>query len=176
MKDLVLKGFLRTQFEEGMELSNQSDLLDLLAADTGDIPPNRYIAGFHCKGLVRNRDGNVRQSSDFAVEIWFPSDYLRRADPFKTLTWLGPIDVWHPNIHPPAICVGKIAPGTELVDLLYRCYDIIRYYNWAAHDALNASAAQWARNHQDRFPVDRRPLKRRALDLKVIDNANSTGV
>jgi hypothetical protein len=34
-------------------------------------------------------------------------------------------------------------------------------------DALNKAACAWAREHQDRFPVDRRPLRRRQLELTV---------
>jgi hypothetical protein len=34
---------------------------------------------------------------------------------------------------------------------------------------LNPEAAQWARNHQDLFALDRRPLKRRTLRLAIRD-------
>jgi len=167
MDDLVYKGFLDKQFEEGMKLARQSDLLNLRPNDRGGDPPDRYIAEFACKGLIRRPEGRIGVATEFAVGIWFPSWYLRRANAFETLTWLGPGNVWHPNIAPPLICVGHLAPGTELVDLIYQCYEIISYFNWAPHDALNGEASQWARNHQERFPVDTRPLKRRALTLKV---------
>jgi hypothetical protein len=36
-------------------------------------------------------------------------------------------------------------------------------------DALNRAACQWARQHPERFPVDRRPLKRRAVTLHMSD-------
>ena len=65
----------------------------------------------------------------------------------------------------------KILPGTELCDILYTLYEMISYSNWAPHDGLNQEACQWARNHQDLFPLDRRPLKRRALDLHVKQQA-----
>ena len=161
MSDAVLEGFLKRQLAEGLELAAQSDLFELLPQDL-----DRYIAIFHCKGLVRGADGAVVEASEFHVGIWFPSDYCRHADPFKVLTWLYPFNVWHPNIRPPLICLGKIAPATELCDLIYQVYEIITYQNFASHDGLRAEVCQWARNH-DRFPVDRRPLKRRVLDLQV---------
>jgi hypothetical protein len=167
--DPVFEGFLRAQHRGGTELARQSDLLDLRPIDK-----DRYIARFLCKGLVRGRGGEVVEASEFHVGIWFPSTYLRHVEPWKILTWLYPLNAWHPNVRPPAICVGPITPGTELVDLLYRCYEIIRYFNWAPHDGLNGEASQWARNHQERFPVDRRPLRRRALDLQVNHEANRT--
>ena len=169
MNDLVFKGFLDKQFEEGRELEGQSDLVSLQPIERGADPPDRYVVQFGCKGLVRRPDGQIGVASGFAVGIWFPSTYLRGADPFQVLTWLGPGNIFHPNIAPPLICVGRLVPGTELVDLIYQCYEIITYFNWAPHDALNGEASQWARNHQERFPVDRRPLKRRALNLKITE-------
>ena len=169
MNDKVFESFLKRQYEEGIALAASSDLLELYPI-SGD-PPDRYIAKFRCKGLVRGRGEDAVEADHFEVGIWFPSDYLRRAEPFQVLTWLGPVDVFHPNIsdRAPFICVGKLAPNTRLVDILYQCFDIITYnkVTMREDDALNRDACAWARMHQHRFPVDRRPLKRRALELEV---------
>ncbi len=162
MSDLVFEAFLEEQFKGGMELADQSDLLDLTPVDR-----DRYLAQFHCKGLIRNGSGEIVEADESLVGIWFPPDFLRGVDPYVVLTWLGPMNAWHPNIRPPGICAGRVTPGTELVNLLYQCYEIITYHNWAAHDALNRQASQWARNNQERFPIDGRPLKRRELQLTV---------
>lgn len=162
MNDPILAGFLKQQFTQGMALAEQSDLLQLLPQSL-----DRYVAIFRCKGLVTDDGGDIVEGSEFHVGIWFPSNYCRHADPFQVLTWLYPPNVFHPNIRPPLICVGKIPPATDLCDLLYQCYEIISYSNWAPHDALNPVASQWARNHQERFPVDRRPLKRRSFDFRI---------
>ncbi len=167
MNDRVLQGFLQQQFAQGMALADKSDLLELFPMPNGGDPPDHYMVRFGCKGLVRTSGDEVVEAADFRLGIAFPADYLRRVEPAEVLTWFDPPHVWHPNIRPPWICVGHIGPGTELVDLLYQCYEIITYHNWAAHDALNPDAAQWCRNHQDRFPVDRRPLKRRTLSLQL---------
>jgi len=166
MDDLVFRGFLQKQFEEGMGLARQSDLLELVPV-SGDTP-RKYIARFRCKGLVRNADG-VAEHSDFHVGIHFLDDYLRRVEPFQLLTWLLPPNAWHPNINAPAICIGKVTPGTSLVDLLYRLFEVITYQKVTPRedDALNRVACQWARRNRDRFPIDRRPLKRRSLKLRV---------
>ena len=169
MHDKVFRGFLNQQLAQGMKLSEESDLLDLLPLAANSDPPDRYLAKFYCKGIVRSEGGEIVEASEFHVGIWFPSDYLRHVRPFETLTWLHPFNAWHPNVLPPAICVGKIPAGTELVDLLYQAFEIITYNTWASHDALNREAAQWARNNQHRFPIDRRPLKRRTLQLTVQD-------
>jgi hypothetical protein len=162
MSDPVLEGFLRRQMADGLKLASESDLLELVPQSL-----DRYIAIFRCKGLVRGADGEVVETSEHHVGIWFNSEYCRAANPLDVLTWLYPFNAWHPNIRPPLICVGRIPPATELCDLLYQVYEIITYQNWASHDGLNLSACQWARNTQTPLPVDRRPLKRRVLDLRV---------
>src|SRR2546425_8475902 len=109
----ILDGFLRRQLEQATALEAESDLLDLVPLD----PPVRqhYTACFHCTGLVRTPSGEVAEANQFAVAITFPDDSLRRADPFQVLAWLGPREVFHPNINPPLICVGRIVPGMPLV-------------------------------------------------------------
>lgn len=169
MRDPVLDAFLAQQYEQGMALARQSDLLDLEAASR-----DRFIAHFRCNGLVRKPSGEVVVASDFAVGIWFAPDHLSEVRPQHVLTWLHPNNPWHPNIRPPFMCAGHLPPGVELVDILYQCFEIITYVTWAPHDALNPDAAQWARNHQEMFPVDRRPLKRRAIELAVQVQEQST--
>ena len=167
--DPVRHAFLMRQRDEGMALAGASDILTLVPVE-GE-PPAKYVADFRCSGLVQVEDGSVEESDRFAVGIWFPTDYLRRAEPWQVLTWLGPRHVFHPNIsdRAPFICVGRLVPGTSLVDLLYHCFEIITYkkVTMREDDALNIRACGWARENQHRFPVDPRPLKRRALRLQV---------
>ncbi len=169
MSDPIYTAFLQRQQEDGMALAAASDLLELFPLD--GTPPERYVARFRCRGLVRTRAGAVVEADRFEVGIWFPSDYLRRAEPAEVLTWLGPMNVFHPNIlgWPPAICVGRLVRGTPLVDLLYQCFDLItwRKVTMREDDALNRDACAWARDNRARFPVDQRPLKRRAIALDV---------
>ncbi|MBK8060497.1 MAG: hypothetical protein IPK33_22180 [Gemmatimonadetes bacterium] len=164
MPDDILARFLRRQYEDGMALAAASDLLQLQPLD-GD-PTDRYVAEYFCRGLVRAPERGVREHDRFRIGIWFPPDYLRRADPFQVLTWLGP-RVFHPNISEqlPVICVGRLRPGTGLTDLLYQCFEIITYQKFAAHDPLNEEASRWARANLHRLPIDRRPLKWRACEV-----------
>jgi len=169
MQDKIFEAFLKRQYEEGAALARSSDLLEL--HPMGGDPPDRYVARFRCKGLIRSQTGEVVEADCFEVGVWFPSDYLRRAEPFRVLTWLGPFDVFHPNIgdKAPFICLGKLKPNTPLTDILYQCFEIITYnkVTMREDDALNADACVWARENQHKFPIDRRPLKRRTLDLQV---------
>jgi hypothetical protein len=170
MADRILESFLTRQREEGLALAAQSDLLALHPVENAN---DRYLAEFRCTGLVERDPGEVVEADRFLVGIWFPANYLREANPFRVLTWLGPRSVWHPNISStqPAICVGRLAPGTSLVDILYQVFEIVTWnkVTMREDDALNPAACQWARRHADRFPVDRRPLKRRTLAVRVDD-------
>ena len=167
--DPILDHFLRRQHLDGMALARASDVLDLLPLD--GMPAQHYAAFFRCTGLVRTAAGEVTEADQFAVGIWFPDDYLRMANPFQVLRWMFPENVYHPNIsdQAPFICVGRLAPGTPLVDILYQCFEIITYnkVTMREDDALNKDACVWARHHQHRLPLDSRPLKRRGLDLHV---------
>ena len=165
--DEILKDFLETQRAEGMRLADESDLLELTSIDD-----QRYVATFSCKGLVRDAAGEVHEHDRFGVGIRFPDNYLRSVNPGEILTWLGPKEVWHPNIGEPGapfICLGTIVPGTSLVELLHRCFEVITFENVTMRedDALNRPACAWARRNRDRFPVDIRPIKRRALPTNI---------
>lgn len=165
--DSIYQNFMERQLAEGMALADASEILRL------HLPPQtppHFVAEYLCKGLLKDEGGEVREGNAFQVGIWFPEDYLRRADPFEMLRVFTP-HIWHPNISRelPLICVGRITPGTPLVDILYQVYEIISYqkYNPRENDSLNQFACAWARENQHRLPVDRRPLKRRSLNLEV---------
>jgi hypothetical protein len=162
--DKILNLFLQTQRVEGAKLAAESDLLELSAIDD-----QHYIATYTCKGLVRDAAGVVHEHDRFGVGIRFPGNYLRSVNPGEILTWRGPAEIWHPNIGVPFICLGSIVPGTPLVELLHRCFEVISYQNVTMRedDALNPPACAWARRNRDRFPVDTRPIKRRPLPVDI---------
>lgn len=162
----ILAGFLTRQRDEGMALAAHSELLDLLALDS---PPQRYIARFSCKGLLRAADGTITEGDEFHVGIWLPDDYLRAIEPLRIVTWLGPHTAFHPQIRPPFICLGHLVVGTPLVEILYQAWEVITYrkVTMREDDALNREACAWARRNAQRFPIDPRPLKRRAVEFTV---------
>ncbi len=166
MQDKVSESFLRCQFEQGVDLARSSDLLDIMPMEGS--PPCRYVARLDAKGLVHSPSGDIAEATGCNVGIWFPPDYLRRVDVAQILTYLGPPRPWHPNIMAPFICL-HVTPGTPLVDLLYSLYDLWTWnLYYTGDEGLNHAAAQWARQQKPtRFPIDRRPLRRRALGFRV---------
>ena len=170
MEDRILAAFLKRQHDEGMALAEASDLLDLSLFDPFRLGVrDQYIAHFSCTGLIKTPEAAVVEANHFTLGIWFPPSYLVRAESFVVVKWFEPWTVFHPNIRPPLMCVGRIVPGMPLVDLLYQCFEIITYnkVTMREDDALNREACAWARRNVERFPIDRRPLKRRALDLHI---------
>lgn len=169
MTDAIYSGFLARQREDAAALTRLSDLVAIRALENG--PPGRFHVKLRCKGLVRSADGSIVEADCFDAGVWFPSDYLRRANAFEVLTWLGPVDVFHPNISDvaPLVCIGRLTRGTPLVEIVYRLFDLVTWntVTMVERDALNRDACAWARKNRQRFPVDRRPLKRRTLALDV---------
>ena len=161
-RDCVFRDFLEREYEAGMALAAASDRVSL--RPLGPAPTSAYFAHFNCTGLVR-RNGKVVEHDDFLVGIRFPDGYLEIFDTARVLSWCAPNEIWHPNIHAPFVCVGNMQAGTPLVDLLYQLHEVITYQNveMREQNALNHDACMWARNNSQRFPVDRRPLKRRLL-------------
>lgn len=168
MSDAVVDGFLRQQFAAAMSLADESDILDLTPCR--GTPPDRYIARLHARGLVQRPDGTIVEFDHCEIGIWMPNnDYLRRVQPGQVLTYRGPHPrPFHPNILAPHIC-AHIAPATPLVALIHSVYELWSWQLFSTGDeGLNHAASQWARNQNpSRFPIDPRPLTRRALDLRV---------
>ncbi len=162
MGDLIMQAFLQQQNEAGAALAANSDVLNIVPL-SGE-PASSFILEYHCQGLVRGIDGVISMADAFAVGLNFPSDYLRRvAHAAQILMWLQPKSAFHPNISPngPFICIGDIKPGTGIVDIAFRVFDLITWNNFCPveDDALNMDACAWARHNMEMFPVDDRSLK-----------------
>ena len=178
--DQVFAGFLEHQLEAGMALAARSTLLTLVPS-TGTAP-DRYVARFACRGLVRAPGGAIVEGEGFEVGIWFPADYLRRADAIEVVSWLGPRNVFHPNVGPGPnggqfICVGRIERATPLVEILMRAYEVVTYQRVTMdeRDALDHEACAWARANQARFPIDRRTILGDTIAVRTDEASTEVG-
>jgi len=161
MSDPIFNTFLERQLTEGLRLAAGSDLFRLVPQP--GRRPTHFGIELTCKGLARER-GRVVEHSHWAFGIFFPDDYLRRpVDVAQVLMYLGSAaEPFHPNLRPPFVCM-HLAPGAPLVEIVMGLFELVTWSIYSTSDeGLNHAASQWAR-HQDprRFPVDRRPLKRR---------------
>jgi hypothetical protein len=162
--DRVLDGFLEEQWREASALAARSSVLTLVPG--GGSPPDRYVARFACRTLVREPGGAIVEAEGFEVGIRFPPDYLRRKPSLiEVISFMGPANAFLPNVGPGPggrtyLCIGEIYPQTPLVDLLLRCYEIAsgQHLTTSEGDALNHEACAWARANPQRFPSDPRTM------------------
>lgn len=168
MVDRIFRAFLEHQAREAEDLARGSDVVAIHPWPAGQDPAQQYLVEFRTRTVVHRARRALVTDSGCAFQLRFPFDYLRRVEPWMVLSCLGPMDLFHPNIRPPSVCIGRIEPGTTMADLVCRLFDLVTFRKWASHDALNRDAAQWARQEANAqlFPTDRRPLRRRTLVLK----------
>jgi hypothetical protein len=166
LKDLIFASFLEAQEEQARELARSSDVLSL--EPLGPKPFRHFLAELRCRGLVEHGT-EVEEADQFRVRISFPPHYLRRAEVAEVVRLVSPIETFHPNVIFPFICLGRLKPGTPLVDIILQCHEIFTYQKLTMRedDALNRAACAWARRNQHRFPIDHAPLRRRAIELRV---------
>jgi hypothetical protein len=162
----ILRSWLDENAAEAHALANASDILDLQQLNL-----NRFVADFSSCTLVRDPGGEPTETSGVRIGFFFDQDYLRKTDPQTLITVLKPTHMFHPNSIGPFMCIGAVAPGTPLTQLLYRAYEVFTYGNFTPNekDSLNSEACCFARRNQSRFPLESRPLKRRQNKIGVIE-------
>lgn len=168
MSDRVLQAFLQSQNDEGMELASQSSILELRPAHGN--PPYSYLAGFDAPTLVRLDSGEVVIRNGFLAGIYFAPEHLHLVVSAQCLGFLEPKNIWHPNIKTPFICLGKIAPGTGLCELLMRIYEVATFMRYTPREdnALNIAACQYVRRRVPFRPLTALPLKNRTHEERSI--------
>ena len=165
MSDLVMRDWLAHEHAEVMQFSARSDVVKVAPIE-GD-PPFKYLVQLRCKGLAHAND-RIRVVDHHVFGVRFPEDYLRvGCHPARLVTWLEPITEFAPNIRAPLCCIGPVAPGMGLLNVIYQVHSMVTWQRFTARedDALNQTACLWARQNMDRLPIDRsRSLIRREID------------
>jgi len=165
--DQMLEVFLTKQRESAAQISAAGDLIAI-----GWQTPQHAIVELHCTGLIRTSDGRIVEHSHFAYGIFFSEHHLRYVEDTSAITLLAPLNLWHtnagavPGMPAGAVCVGPIAAGTELDELVWRLFDLTVFQNVAVSedDSLNPACSAWARARMDLFPVEPRNAFWRAGD------------
>jgi ubiquitin-protein ligase len=154
--------FLRTSFPFDVITDGFPGFLtpDQFAAQSPDMPPEKYMIRFKCKGLWQQDNGSITEAPYHLMEVVFGADYPSKP---PTFVWLTPI--WHPNLRRPYICLeGRpFAVGWTLDLIVQEVGRLVQYQSYNVNDPLNHEAAEWAKQNADRFPVDDRDL----LDSRV---------
>ena len=157
--DPIFESFLSKQCGPGLALAAASDVLEL--RPIGSDVPRRYVATYHARTFAELGEGRIALVDRFDVGVTFHDDYLRRPDPARVLTYLGPDRCFHPNVRGCVICVD-VRPGAPLTDLLATIYDLFTWRLYGVGDnGLNPDAAAWVRQQDpSMFPTDPTPLRR----------------
>lgn len=156
--DPVFKSFLETSMEGAQNLTRESDRVSILPFPP--FPSSRYLVMFECDSLAGHPASDLRNPERISAEIHFPPHYLRELRTEEVVTLISPGDLWHSNVRAPFVCVGDMAPGTPLVDIVTQLFEIFTYQNVNLTEGFNREAAEWARSRVDQFPIDSRPLRR----------------
>src|SRR5258708_25422854 len=156
MTDRTFQTWLERQYVDGIALTEKSPAVRLQPARGS--PPVEYFAEFECRTLV-NLGESVQETTGFAVYLRFAEDYLRRIpDPSFVIGLLRPGSIFHPNVRFGCICLGRLAPGTPLVDVLYQAHESLTWQRFALDNPLDPDASAWASRNLKRFPIHNRPL------------------
>lgn len=163
--DKIFERFLEENWRNAKELADSSDILALMPFGS---PPRAVVAQFDAECYIKTPSG-IEVRKGFVVGFRFPDNYLSLAIPWEVLHVIAPDSLFHPNIRPPAICLGGtgLRPGTELRELLFRVYELVTYQRRSnPADPLNTEASAWVRQNWPVRPADTRPLKWRGSPQK----------
>lgn len=161
---------LKGDYELMQELASRTDMISFTAqSPRPNLPPERYIVTFKCKGIASvDRQGNPIMSERHQVEIYLHNQYPQR---WPGMKWLTPI--WHPNINHlnGSVCIDAAwwTASRSLDRLVIMLGEMVEYKNF--HDdptkppfPWDPEAARWSREyrkkHPNCFPVDMRELLR----------------
>ena len=177
MTDTIFSSFLESEGGKLVELCGSSSRLScrLIQADEA-LPPSIFVVEMTCRHLVRQDNRICPSSEPCVIAIQFPADYLRRGGPRpgEILSLLAPRNCWHPNVRFPYVCAGPIAPGTSVLDLVFRCFEIMTYVKFTPREdeCLNQAACRWARAHMAEFPLESGPLRDIGMQEAATDPAD----
>jgi|SRR5579864_69360 hypothetical protein len=129
-------------------------------------PPEDYVIGFSCKGLVAPGLVLPEVGEEHRVQVVLPAGYPTRR---PQLRWLTPS--FHPNINAEGtlVCIDTWFPSQFLDDLCILLGRMIQYRNYNPYSYLRRDAALWAATHPHLLPIDRRPLRRGEIEDPVLE-------
>jgi ubiquitin-protein ligase len=115
-------------------------------------PPERYRVTFRMRSIERLDLGGTPQYRDWHVAEIYLHDAYPRQKPLGTMQ----TPIFHPNFGQ-FICIGDYWGASEtLADVIVQIGQMIAYQKYNPASPLNREAAQWARNHTQLLPTDKR--------------------
>lgn len=135
----------------------------------GPSPPESYRVTFAVKGLVLQGDVPA-EVARHVCEIRLPLGYPRDQPLCVPLT-----PIFHPNISDHYCIADYWAAGEGLVDVIVKLGDMIQYRIYNTRSPLDATAAYWAEQHPELFPVGNVNLGQPEVPVVLHTASNGSG-
>lgn len=151
----MLEARLAKERELLLNLSERNTFIDVTEVNNfGET----FLITYHVKGLAWLSGVSAPTITNFhQLELYFHERFPRFPPRFLWKT-----EIFHPNILPPqkngTVCIGGWAPSETAEMLVLRIAEMIQYKQYNLNDPLNIEAANWAREHEHLFPVDKREV------------------
>lgn len=127
----------------------------------GAAPAETYRVTYRLVGLALNGDAPV-EVTEHLVEIRLPFGYPREQ---PLVVPLSPI--FHPNVSDHYCIADYWAAGEGLVDVIAKVGDMIQYRVYNTRSPLDATAAYYAEQHPELFPVGHVDLGQPEVDITL---------
>lgn len=128
----------------------------------GPLPPEAYRVEFRLRGLVLN--GMSPTVVDrHVVEIRLPLGYPREQPLVIPVTPL-----FHPNVSEDHYCIVDYwSAGEPLADVIAKVGDMIQWRIYNVRSPLNATAAYWAEQNPQLFPIGEFALRQGEIQVEL---------
>lgn len=128
----------------------------ILVTTEDAYPPEVYHITYRLPGICLQGDTPV-ETNEHRVVFYLGADYPRLKPMCKIQT-----PIFHPNFRDGEVCIADYwtAAGETLVDLIVKVGDMIQYKIYNLKSPMDARAATWASENEDRFPVSNIALYR----------------
>ena len=142
---------LYNDLDQMNDLHQRNGLVYIVAVN-GD-PPERYVVGFRCKGIVRLENDRPVFGDDHRAELALTVEYPMMRPQVR---WKTPI--FHPNFIRGDVCTGDWYPKMMLREFCIVLAEMVQYKIYNTTSPLDMDAAMWAMRHRSDLPVDARDV------------------
>jgi ubiquitin-protein ligase len=127
----------------------------------GPVPPERYRVTYHLRGLALRGEQPVFVDQH-VCEIQLSLGYPREQPVVVPMT-----PIFHPNVGQQYCIADYWSAGETLVDVIAKVGDIIQYRTYNTKSPLDATAAYWAEQHPELFPVGQVELRQADVAISM---------
>lgn len=122
---------------------------DIIVSPQKGSPPDQYEVTYKLKGLTKNSQGDITETTDHKIELTIPFGFPHFPPSCKPKS-----DIFHPDFDPAAICLGDFwNQDCQLSDLILHVAKMLNGEIYSTTNAFNEEAALWYTTNADRLPL-----------------------